>query len=255
MGIIKDKGRWERSSLSNSKVKSLRNKHPLNFQTYSMAAHHLISCEVAKKLSSIRKKQIVYKGYDINYLYNLVLLPTIDQVSCQYNVPLHKSGHTDRRLEEYFQRESGKNLESELSELESDLKQEADADKSKLLAGDLSMVASVRGYHKVVGSMLAKTLKNLDCDTEAQEYVDSLDELSIDIADLLGCHKLHLISRGRHLTPSGKGCHMCRSGKVDTPRLHYLSGSRDFDEPVPSQAKVKKFCFEGASLKTMGELV
>jgi hypothetical protein len=48
---------------------------------------------------------------------------------------------------------------------------------------------------------------------------------------------------------------MCRSGKVSTPRLHYLSGSRDFDEPVPSQAKVKKFCFEGASLKTMGELV
>ncbi len=253
MSIQKSKGRWRRSSLSNSKVKEKREKHPLNFQPYSVAAHHLISCEVAQKLSSIRKDQIVYKGYDINYLYNLVLLPTIDQISCQYCVPLHKSGHTDHLLEEYFQQETDSDLDGDLLSLRSDTGSEIDLFKSQMLVDDLSVVENVSGYHKIVASMLAKTLKSLDCDTNAQDYVDRLDELSIDIADLLGRHKLHLISRGRHLSPAGSGCHFCRSSKTNQPRKHYEVGDKSFRKPVPTKSEVKSFCFEGESLKTLGE--
>ncbi|AXN29954.1 AHH domain-containing protein [Vibrio coralliilyticus] len=254
MGIQKDKGRWTRSSLSTSKINKIRDKHPLNFKSYSVAAHHLISCEVAKKLSNVRKDQIVYKGYDVNYLFNLALLPTIDQISCQYMVPLHKSGHTDHRLEEYYQNETGTNIGDDISTLQDNANNESDSFKSGVLEEDLSIISSVTGYHKVVATMLAKTLKGLDCDTDAQEYVDTLDELSMDIADLLGTHKLHLIARGRHLSRTGEGCHFCRAN-VGTSRVHYLQSDTSFKKEVPSQSKVNKFSFDGLTLKTMGEQV
>ncbi|MEZ9620802.1 AHH domain-containing protein [Vibrio sp. 10N.222.55.A3] len=251
MGIQTDKGRWSRSSLKTKKISSVRDKHPLNFQAYSVAAHHLISCEVAKKLSSVRKKQIVYKGYDINYLFNLTFLPTIDQVSCQYRVPLHKSGHTDQRLEEYYQAETGTSIVQDLSSLEANVANETNSFKSELLEGDLSLITSLSGYHKVVASMLAKKLKSVDCDTNAQEYVDTLDELSLDIADLIGNHKLHLIARGRHLSNTGTGCHFCRNSGGD--RNHYDLSDVSYRRSVPTKEKVKAFCYEGSSLKTIGE--
>ncbi len=48
---------------------------------------------------------------------------------------------------------------------------------------------------------------------------------------------------------------MCRSGMINTPRLHYKIGSQEFKKSVASQSRVKHFCFEGKLLKTMGDLV
>lgn len=253
MSIQRDKGKWQGLRLNTIKIKTIREKHPLNFQSYSIAAHHLISCEVAKNLSIIRKDQIEKKGYNINHVYNLVFLPTIDKLSCQYEIPLHKSGHTDKLLESSFGEDNETSIDEIVSELSVNLLTE-NADKSNLLKADISLINSVSGYHRVVASMLAKTLKELDCDTDDQVYVDTIDELSLDISDLLGKFKLYLISRGRHMSPGGDGCHFCRKELITMgKRNHYEIGSQGLKKKVPSQADVSFFCFADTALKTIGE--
>ncbi|MUK37776.1 AHH domain-containing protein [Aliivibrio fischeri] len=244
MSIQKRKGKWERSSLGH--IDSKRKAHPLNFKAKSIAAHHLISCEVASKLSSIRKKQIKYKGYDINHPYNLVFLPMIDQISCQYNVPLHKSGHTDSKLEAYYAEQSGSNINDEVSNLISERDKETNENKLSLLQGDIDMLNNLKGYHRIVGSMLAKTLKSLDCDDNSDDFVDSLDELSFDIATKLGRFQLHLISRGRHMQSGQDGCHYCRQDGNRNKHYHVTDN-------IPTQDYVKEYCYKGLRLYTVQE--
>ncbi|MGR6779969.1 AHH domain-containing protein [Moritella viscosa] len=246
MAIQKNKGRWKRSSLS--KIKTKRENHPLNFQAKAIAAHHLISCDVAAKLSSTRKKQIVYKGYDINYPFNLVFLPMMDQSACHYEVPLHKSGHTDRKIEEFYSEKKGSTIDSDISELEANLHKETDKDKSTILQDDINMVSHLKGYHRVVGSMLAKVLKNLDCDDNKDDFVDTLDELSIEIAAEIGRFKLHLISRGRHMESNQKGCSYCRKANARHDHYSVLSNTKI----LPKDA-IKRYCYTGVRLYTVQE--
>lgn len=75
----------------------MRYQHKLNFKSGALAGHHLISNSVVKNLSETRKLQLVRKGWSINHGYNVVLLPAIPSIACQYDMPCHETGtfHTE----------------------------------------------------------------------------------------------------------------------------------------------------------------
>ncbi|WP_049846766.1 AHH domain-containing protein [Vibrio sp. VPAP30] len=246
MGIIENEGRYIRSkSLRDSAVKR---KHPLNFMDRSVASHHIISCEATRRLSSYRRKQITYKGYDVNHPWNLVILPMKDRIACHFKMPLHKSGHKDEGIITHYERSLGVSLAGLQSELVDEASQESSQDKRKILADDVSVIDVLSGYHKIVGVKLARALKGLTCKTSKEGFSSALDDLSIEILGEISRDKLLLIRRGKDFAKNKAGCEICQTPGSNTKRVHF--GPLD---KAPSLAKVRVFCYAGRRLKTVKE--
>ncbi|GAA5648258.1 AHH domain-containing protein [Vibrio proteolyticus] len=246
MGIRENEGRYVRSrSLRDSAVKR---KHPLNFMSRAVASHHIISCEATRRLSSYRRKQITYKGYDVNHTWNLVILPMEDRISCHYRIPLHKSGHKDEAIITHYEKSLGMSISGLRGELETEASKESDTHKQKILEDDIGVIDVLNGYHKIVGVKLARALKGLTCKTNKEEYSETLDDLSIEILGEISRDKLLLIHRGKHFAKGASGCEDCQEPGARTKRKHF--GPLD---NAPKKSKVKKFCYIGNRLKTVKE--
>lgn len=246
MGIIANEGRYIRSkSLRDSAVKR---KHPLNFMSKAVASHHLISCEATRRLSSYRRKQIQNKGYDVNHVKNLVILPMEKTISCHYYIPYHKSAHTSSRLISHY--ESKVHPELSVNSTLADLKKEADNEKDvkqkKILNDDIDVVDILGGYHKIVAVKLVRALKGLNCDSDAKKFVDTLDNLSAKIVNDISKYRLLLIEKGKYMEKGQSGCDICQSHGVNTHRVHF-----DSLDKAPTYESVKAFCYKGKRLKTV----
>ncbi|EGR3362314.1 hypothetical protein DMN80_05060 [Vibrio parahaemolyticus] len=246
MGIRENEGRYVRSrSLRDTAVKK---KHPLNFMDRAVASHHIISCEATRRLSSYRRKQITYKGYDVHHTWNLVILPMQDKIACQYKLPLHSSSHKDSGIVTHYEKSMGVSVSGLQSELKSEVLNESDQLKKKIFEDDVAVIDVLSGYHKVVGVKLARTLKGLNCKTNKERFTAKLDDLSIDILGEISRNKLLLIQRGANFLPGKSGCETCSEPNAKTNRVHFNS-----QDNAPSTIEVKAFCYSGRRLKTIKE--
>ncbi|MUK50071.1 hypothetical protein A6E13_07155 [Aliivibrio fischeri] len=246
MGIVKNEGRYIRSkSLRDSAIKR---KHPLNFMDRAVASHHIISCEATRHLSSYRRKQITYKGYDINHPWNLVILPMKDRIACHYRMPLHKSGHKDEELITHYERSLGLSITNLTTQLKNEAEAETNQRKKKFYTEDIEVIDILNGYHKIIAVKLARTLKGLTCKSDPETFVETLDDLSIDIVGEISRYELLLLQRGKFFTKNQKGCNDCRIVDSKINRKHF--GPLD---NAPNKATVKKFCYNGSRLKTIKE--
>ncbi len=248
MGIIANEGRYIRSkSLRDSAV---RRKHPLNFMSRAIASHHLISCEATRRLSSYRRKQITYKGYDVNHVKNLVILPMEERISCQYYVPYHKSAHIDSQLITHYESKVRPklHLSNMVNELKGEADQEEDEKQKKNLIDDINAIDVLSGYHRIIGVKLARVLKGLNCESDAKDFVDMLDDLSISISGDIAKFRLLLIERGKYIEKGQPGCDKCRESGSMTNRTHF-----DDWDLAPSMQSVFSFCYKGKRLKTVYE--
>ncbi|MEZ8348719.1 AHH domain-containing protein [Vibrio splendidus] len=246
MGIRENEGRYIRSrSLRDSAVKK---KHPLNFMNRAVASHHIISCDATRRLSSYRRKQITYKGYDVNHLWNLVILPMQDKIACHYQMPLHRSSHKDNAIVTHYEKSLGVSIAGLQSKLDQEMLAENDREKKKVLEDDIAVIDVLNGYHKVVGVKLARALKGLSCRTNKERFTAKLDDLSIDILGEISRNKLLLLQRGAHFAPGESGCEMCSEAASMTNRVHFNSL-----DSAPSKLEVKAFCYSGRRLKTIKE--
>lgn len=246
MGIIVNEGRYMRStSLRDTAV---RRKHPLNFMLKAVASHHIISCEATRRLSSFRRKQIIYKGYDVNHPWNLVMLPMQDRIACHYRLPLHKSGHKAPEIITHYE----KSLQVSLSGMESELKNEAETEtdnhKQKVFTDDANALDLLGGYHRITGVRLTRVLKGLTCKSEPKNFTDKIDDLSIKLLKEISTNKLLLLERGKHFAKGKKGCDDCQKPNAKTKRVHF-----DALDNAPTKEKVKTFCYLGIRLKTIQE--
>ncbi|ELS9255708.1 hypothetical protein ACJO2A_15045 [Vibrio parahaemolyticus] len=236
MPIREGKGKWARSrSLRDSKAKK---HHPLNFKLRSVASHHVVSCDTLSRLSEARQQQIVRKGYDVNHQKNLVVLPTVDEISCQYSVPLHKSGHIDSDLIAHYDDRTGEEVEADLASLATNpVTEESVKEDVQLLNGAL-------GYHKVVAKKLALRLKSINCDTLPKSYIDTIDDVSIEILGDIASFDLLLISKGKLMEEGDKGCVRCI--KKGVRHTHYTKRFRSLfklKKRVPEQETVDAFSY------------
>ncbi len=236
MPIREGKGKWARSnSLRDSKAKK---HHPLNFKLRSVASHHVVSCDTLSRLSEARQQQIVRKGYDVNHQKNLVILPTVDEISCQYSVPLHKSGHIDSDLIAHYEDRTGEEVEAELASLATNPATE------NAVKEDVQSLNGALGYHKVVAKKLALRLKSINCDTLPKSYIDTIDDVSARILANIASFDLLLISKGKLMEEGDKGCARCI--KKGVRHTHYTKRSRSLfklKKRVPDQPDVDAFCY------------
>ncbi|WP_299132358.1 AHH domain-containing protein [uncultured Vibrio sp.] len=230
MPIREGKGKWARSSsLRDSKAKK---HHPLNFKLRSVASHHVVSCDTLSRLSEARQQQ------DVNHQKNLVILPTVDEISCQYSVPLHKSGHTDSDLIAHYEERTGEEVEVELASLAP-----APASRESIQEDVVSLNAAL-GYHKVVAKKLAFRLKSINCDTLPKNYIETIDDVSIEIISDIASFDLLLISRGKLMEEGDKGCARCI--KKSVRHTHYTKRFRSLfklKKRVPEQVTVDSFSY------------
>ncbi|MHC6526980.1 AHH domain-containing protein [Vibrio proteolyticus] len=249
MGIRTDEGRYVRSkSLRDSAIKR---KHPLNFMPRAVASHHLISCEATRRLSSYRRKQITNKGYDVNHIKNLVILPMKEEISCQYYIPFHLSAHTDEQLVTHYESKVGpkSHLSNMMSKLEKGLVEENDDNQRKILKDDIEAIKDVLGgYHRIIGVRLARVLKGLNCNTDEIEYAAKLDNLSLKIVGDISKFRLLLIERGKYMKKGQPGCNTCRKPSSITDRVHF-----EHSDNAPTYELVKSFCYSGKRLKIIYE--
>jgi len=89
-------------------VKALTEKDKVP-TVYNLNAHHLITVGELKANDFLYKK-LPFLGYDINEWHNLVVLPSLPELACFYEMPLHASNHPKpytkdikRRLQELEQ--------------------------------------------------------------------------------------------------------------------------------------------------------
>ena len=236
MPIREGKGKWARSnSLRDSKAKK---HHPLNFKLSSVASHHVVSCDTLSRLSEARQQQIVRKGYDVNHQKNLVILPTVDEISCQYSVPLHKSGHIDSDLIAHYEDRTGEEVEAELASLATNPATE------NAVIEDVQSLSGALGYHKVVAKKLALRLKSINCDTPPKSYIDTIDDVSIGILVDIASFDLLLISKGKLMEEGDKGCARCI--KKSVRHTHYTKRFRSLfklKKRVPDQPVEDAFCY------------
>ncbi|OCH19489.1 AHH domain-containing protein [Aliivibrio logei] len=246
MGIVKNEGRYIRSkSLRDSAVKR---KHPLNFMSKSIASHHIISCEATRRLSSYRRKQITYKGYDVNHPWNLVILPMEDRIACHYKMPLHKSGHKDEKLITHYEESLGLSITNLTAQLKTEAEEETNLRKKKFYTEDAEVIDILNGYHKIVAVKLARILKGLTCKSDPETFTETLDDLSIDIVGEISRNELLLLQRGKFFAKNKKGCDDCRVPDSKTNRKHF--GPSD---NAPKKSVVVTFCYNGSRLKTIKE--
>lgn len=214
----------------------------------AIASHHIISCEATRRLSSYRRKQITYKGYDVNHPWNLVILPMKDRIACHYQMPLHKSGHKDEAIITHYEKSKGVSVSGLQKELQAEAHQEGDQHKQKVFGDDIGVVDVLNGYHKIVGVKLARALKGLHCKTDIEEFSATLDDLSLEILGEISRDQLLLIKRGKDFAKGKSGCEICQSPGAKTNRIHF--GPLD---NAPNETKVSLFCYTGARLKTVKE--
>ncbi len=249
MPIRENKGKWDRGNLRDSKVKA---KHPLNFKMKSVASHHIISCDTLEKLSTSRKRQIIRKGYDVNHQKNLVILPMIDQISCQFMVPLHKSGHKDHEIIRIYGERTGEEPESEMDSLLEDEKNAPEENQDQVLVSDLASLGSALGYHKIVAQKLAFKLKSISCDTSPRKYIDEIDDVSLDVLGDISSFDLLLIFKGKDMEEDEVGCSVCQ--EINDRHVHYNKRKVTFlnlIKPIPKQSVVNSFCYKGNKIRLL----
>jgi len=244
MPIREDEGRWSRSSsLRDSKAKKA---HPLNFKFRAVASHHIVSCESLSRLSEDRQNQIVRKGYNVNHQKNLVILPMNDQIACQYNMPLHKSNHADSEIIAQYEERTGEDNVSDLSEI---IVGEMD---DGMLEADISTLNALFGYHKVVAKKLALKLKLISCDTKPRQYIDKIDDVSIDVLSDITAFDLLLILKGKEMEADEDGCLICQ--KKNKRKEHWKDAHRailKLNKVIPTPSAVNSFCFKGDRIRLL----
>ena len=244
MPIRENEGKWSRSSsLRDSTAKKA---HPLNFTYRAVASHHIVSCESLSRLSKDRQNQIVRKGYNVNHQENLVILPMNDQISCQYNIPLHKSNHTDSEIITQYEERTGEDNVSDLSEI---IVGEMD---DGMLEADISTLNALLGYHKVVAKKLALKLKSISCDTKPRQYIDKIDDVSTDILSDITAFDLLLILKGKNMEAGEGGCLICQ--EKNKRKKHWKIARRTifkWNKTIPSPSTVESFCFMGDRIRLL----
>ncbi|WP_305815648.1 PAAR-like domain-containing protein [Photobacterium leiognathi] len=89
-----------------------------------LAAHHIITIEMLEKNEFLYKK-LPYLGYDVNAWHNIVVLPTIPELACFYEMPLHSGPHPTPYTN---------NIRDRLEDLEDKIKNSEFCDQSGELA-------------------------------------------------------------------------------------------------------------------------
>ncbi|MGR3986830.1 hypothetical protein [Vibrio harveyi] len=98
---------------------------------------------------------------------------------------------------------------------------------------DVQSLNGALGYHKVVAKKLALRLKSINCDTLPKSYIDTIDDVSIEILGDIASFDLLLISKGKLMEEGDKGCVRCIK-KVSGIRItqsaldHSLSSKSEF---------------------------
>ncbi len=248
MPIRENEGKWSRSSsLRDSAAKKA---HPLNFKFRAVASHHIISCEALSKLSTARQDQIIRKGYNVNHQKNLVILPMNDQIACQYNMPLHKSNHTDSDIIQQYQERTGEEAIDDLTNL--DLIDKNTASNLDMLTNDISSLNVLSGYHKVVARKLALGLKNINCDTTPKLYIGTIDDIATEILGDIASFDLLLISKGKNGEDGEIGCSICQKNKIRNP--HWKEKNQaifKFNKKIPTSSEVESFSFLGSRVRLL----
>ncbi|MUK94779.1 hypothetical protein GNP80_20420 [Aliivibrio fischeri] len=242
MPIRENEGKWTRSSsLRDSTAKKA---HPLNFKFRAVASHHIISCEALNKLSTARQDQIIKKGYNVNHQKNLVILPMNDQIACQYNMPLHKSNHTDSDIIQQYQERTGEEKVDDLTNV--DLIDKNTVSDIGMLTNDISSLNVLTGYHKVIARKLALGLKQINCDTKPKLYIGIIDDVATEILGEIASFDLLLISKGKDVEDIDVGCSICQKNKIR--KTHWKTKQQTqfkFDKKIPKKSEVESFSFLG----------
>ncbi|MCF7478860.1 hypothetical protein L3V32_19390 [Vibrio sp. J2-4] len=155
-----------------------------------------------------------------------------------YSVPLHKSGHTDSDLIALYEDRTGDEVEADLASLATNpVTEEPVKEDGQSLNGAF-------GYHKVVAKKLALRLKSINCDTLPKSYIDTIDDVSIEILGDIASFDLLLISKGKLMEEGDKGCVRCI--KKGVRHTHYTKRFRSLfklKKRVPEQETVDAFSY------------
>ena len=248
MPIRENEGKWSRSSsLRDSAAKKA---HPLNFKFRAVASHHIISCEALSKLSTARQDQIIRKGYNVNHQKNLVILPMNDQIACQYNMPLHKSNHTDSDIIQQYQERTGEEAIDDLTNL--DLIDQNTVSNLDMLTNDISSLNVLLGYHKIIAKKLAFRLKMINCDTLPLDYINKIDSTAIEILGDLASFDLLLISKGKNVEKGETGCSICQKNKIRNPHWKEKHETMiKLNRKIPTRSEVESFSFQGSRIRLL----
>ncbi|WP_333003414.1 AHH domain-containing protein [Vibrio coralliilyticus] len=170
-----------------------------------LVPHHIISVSSLNYINK-RYKNILRKSlYNVNHPKNLLLVPSIEAMSCELKVPFHIGNH--REWGTVDNAIPGENIEK--------IKV---SNKGKEVA---------EGYHFLVNGKVRKEIKKLikKCrNYKCQEIVDTMDNLSKSINYDITYGKIKLNQSGEKYLSSGLGC---GSEKCGINRTHnfYKSAS------------------------------
>lgn len=213
--IIKGKGSVKAKYGNELVDQKIRDSHKLNFQSKSIAGHHLISNSVIANLSDTRRYQLIEKGWSLNHGYNILILPSIPSIACHFNMPCHETGYTHVEHVLFNDFYSNKRL-----------KGRSTAKTRKTIKNDeQDTILKTKDYHKVVATELAIILKGITCKTDYIKDVENIDDLSLKLSNWISNFQLLLTPNGKNYSSkhSPMGCGKCDSA---SPKKHFSSNDR-----------------------------